>query len=145
MNEAQTLTLEAGKYYRTRDGRKVFVVGFGDPFLNRPFYEVLGRIQGVDSPRSWNAMGFHINGCESGADLVAEWVEPKRIKGFVNLYKGTNPYISGSTYGEVEAHFGSVKFTREECDRVAADHPYKLRIACIEIDVLEGHGLGEAA
>lgn len=131
MNEAQALTLEAGKYYRTRGGKKVFIVGVNpfdkeDDDIEFPFG---GFVQGLkgDVLEWFRDDGRY--GVQDGAnDLVAEWVEPKRIKG--RMFIGNNGVVFfGGSIGEEPAV------------------PYGVTaLACIEIDVLEGHGLkGEAA
>lgn len=72
-----------------------------------------------------------------GFDLVAEWVEPKRIKGWINIY----PSDEEEQDNPVPVRSG-VHDTRDNADKLALR---SRRIACIEIDVLQGHGLGEAA
>jgi hypothetical protein len=140
MNDKQTLTLEAGKYYRTRAGMKAYISGATpDGFANDDADgKFAGFINGVGA-RSWSEDGTYIEGGEDGYDLVAEWVEPKRIKGWVNVYSAGH---SESPYGNSPR--GGVYSTKEEANRSVL---YGVeRIACIEIDVLEGCGLnGEAA
>jgi hypothetical protein len=68
-----SITIEAGKYYRTRDGEVVGPMEFtGDP-------------PGMDRWRAgfrggqsfWNDNGLWADGLdERGADLVAEWADP---------------------------------------------------------------------
>lgn len=140
MNDKQALTLEAGKYYRTRGGKKVFIVG-QNPFdtleddVEFPFG---GFVQGNsgDTLEWFREDGVHGVRVGGALDLVAEWVEPKRIKGWVNFYI--------DTYQLKENHV-RVFETREAADDTIGVLEGK-RIACIEIDVLEGHGLnGEDA
>ena len=66
---------------------------------------------------------------ESQSDIVAEWVEPKRIKGWLNIY-----YQDSA--GDFQA--GYVFAKRAMADKQCGD---ATRIACIEIDVPEGHGM----
>lgn len=134
MNEAQALTLEAGKYYRTRDGKKAFVAG-KNPFedLEYPFIGVLQS--DASSSDSWAVDGRYIVGEKSNDDLVAEWVEPKRVTGWIAML------VDGYT-GDYPAHTTHVFATRQEAVESFNGAPF----AVIEIDVLEGHGLnGEAA
>lgn len=131
MNEAQTLTLEAGKYYRTKDGRKAYVVG-KHPFDKNP--EVLPFCGFVDGERTseaywWDKKGTPGRGVPQ-TQLVAEWVEPKRIKGWVNAWMEGGSLRFGATLHATRAQ--------------ALEHT-EGQFACIEIDVLEGHGLGEVA
>lgn len=135
MNDKQTLTLEAGKYYRTRNGKKAFVgyVMADNPFnAAKPMYPASGWIEEEEFPQCWNLDGsLHSADEEHKKDLVAEWVEPKRIKGWVNV----NP-TQFLTMGDV-ASSGNVWSTKQLADNAASPN----RIACIEIDVLEGEGL----
>ena len=55
-------------------------------------------------------------------DLLNAPAPKKRIKGWLSIYPNGNT--------------GSVRPTRAKCDELAASN----RIACIEIDVEEGHG-----
>jgi hypothetical protein len=145
--ETANLQLEAGKYYRTVCGKKAYVAAtnpFGASGDGVSDYVVAGFIEGYGAV-TWTRDGRQATFTDSPADLVAEWVEPKRIKGWVNVFAGVNPYIPGSTVGEVEVHLGSVKSTKEDCEAAVRHRSDKHRIACIEIDVLEGQGLeGEA-
>lgn len=136
MNEAQTLTLEAGKYYRTRDGRKAFLAG-RNPFESSIQLVWTGYVEGGIAIYGWLASGHfrYADGREDDCDLVAEWVEPKRIKGWVNIYP--HPNMPQDVIVNNALHE-----TKEKAD----GHSVGGRIACIEIDILEGHGLnGEAA
>lgn len=119
----QTLTIEAGKFYRTREGQKAFVAGIVPGM--KTDWPIMGWI--IAGARNVQVI-WHLDGSDGGKnDLVAEWVEPKRIKGKM--------FICQSASGT----FGSY-ISDEPRDPLGA----KI-IACIEIDVLEGAGLGEAA
>ena len=61
--------------------------------------------------------------------LIAEWVEPKPIKGWVNVYR----YETGSLYG---MGLYDAKSEAERCRSHRTDC-----IACIEVDCPEGEGL----
>lgn len=107
------LVIETGKYYKSRGGEKCYCVeqntnGFWVIEGESGFYTVdhQGRFWGHYEENS-----IH--------DIIAEWTEPKRIKGWVNVY-GRMPYL-----------------TREEADRIAG----RGRKACVYIDIEEGHGL----
>ncbi len=76
------MQIEAGKYYRTRDGRKAFVAavipqppeGFSprDGSTDR----VRGYIRGESNLRRWNVSGkIYSNDYESSYDLIAPWVD----------------------------------------------------------------------
>jgi hypothetical protein len=65
---------------------------------------------------------------DSQDDIVAEWQEPKRIKGWVNLVKmsGDNDYCTNGVW-----------HTKKEAQKKGIGPAS----ACIEIDCLEGEGL----
>lgn len=68
-----TLRIEAGKFYKTRDGRKV---GPMELYLDedgaRDSWSAVGDEQG----RLWGADGTRYYGGNKETDLIAEWVEP---------------------------------------------------------------------
>lgn len=135
MNDKQILTLEAGKFYRTRDGRKAQVAGV-NPFHDNAFCYV-GWICGEGGNIGWKEGGK--NGCNSNLDLVAEWVDPKRIKGWIAIGHQQNIHVP---------HFRTSNcFENAELAKQMFRSDYKVEPdACIEIHVLEGQGLkGEAA
>lgn len=148
MNESKALTLEAGKYYRTRDGFKAMVIAKnpfnmhgkqGEAFIGAIEFPKPGddAFDFPESATSWDPSGvFNEDGSESEYDLIAEWVEPKRIKVWVNIFpaKEREDYPSGYRVGCV------THASKDDAHRMAQG-----MIATVEIDVLEGHGLGEAA
>ncbi|MEY9375985.1 hypothetical protein [Rhizobium leguminosarum] len=138
MNDKKSLTLEAGKYYQTRDGRKVYIVG-QNPFdkddddIGFPFGGFVQRHKG-DCLEWWRADGvFGVR--QDALDLVSEWIEPKRIKGWIAVFGRDEGASSLAAVSDVFA-------TREQV--LAAIH--RPATAIINIDVLEGAGLeGEVA
>lgn len=147
MNDKQSLTLEVGKYYRMRNGRKAIVTcdsganPFGGEDDKFPFN---GYAEGFEAGICWTAKG-KTSGWNSECDIIGAWVEPKRIKGWVNIYP-KQLGVCGTTYdheSDSAFSFGSHHYAnRDMADRYAGVN----RIACIEIDVLEGAGLeGEVA
>ncbi|MVO95102.1 hypothetical protein [Rhizobium leguminosarum] len=136
--KAQSLTLAAGKYYRTRDGRKAFVsaVSVADPesgLVRR--YPAIGYIAGREE--TWQACGRNMTDRIYKYDLVAEWIEPKRIKGWVALGRDLGDFVRCT----------HIHPSKEAAIKNLRGHAYNDdAFACIEIDVLEGAGLeGEAA
>jgi hypothetical protein len=76
-----TLTIEAGKFYRTRDGRKVGPITRGGPGAFE--FWVAPRLEGSAWRQAWFEDGSfwpvgspHRNTSNAERDLVAEWVEP---------------------------------------------------------------------
>lgn len=131
MNEPK-LQLEAGKFYRTRDGGKAYVCG-RHPFDKTPNHMPFFGF--VEKEGQYTVFWWHLDGTAGESvphsTLVAEWVEPKRIKGWVAT---DGMFCSQISKTKLEA----VKEFRRAY--LGGDI-----IACIEIDVLEGQGLdGEA-
>lgn len=127
------LKLQAGKYYRNREGGKVFIaaVDVANPFRPTDKETCLGYVAEDKNPRWFKANGAKLwSEGDNGLDLVDEWKEPKRIKGWFNVYT--------TTMGKPDKHpWGYLHPTREAADADAGPG----RIACIELDVLEGEGL----
>ncbi len=137
MNEAQALTLEAGKFYRTRGGQKAEIVAKGADGVGE-FHQFIGWRNGA--VEGWREDGRYRMGGEYEYDLVAEWVEPKRIKGWLTI----TDTAGGAKTRDGHYFAGSITLgqTKDEALAFSTDKV----VACIEIDVLEGHGLnGEAA
>lgn len=61
------MQIEAGKYYKTRDGRKTMTYTIKGTFN--------GAVIGTDFGNVWLDTGEAIRGTESGRDLVAPWNE----------------------------------------------------------------------
>ena len=106
------------------------------PTMGELKYVCVGELEGWSSTSvpSW-ALDGSFDCIERQQDLVAEWVEPKRIKGWVNIYLSKLPggYECGSFYR-----------TKEEANHWKS---YKggERVACLPVDVLEGQGLDGSA
>lgn len=67
------LTIEAGKFYKTRDGRRVGPMEAG--VWGRVFYDASHSI----TSQTWSEHGSFIPGLDSNLDLVAEWVDEPAI------------------------------------------------------------------
>lgn len=86
------MKIEAGKYYRTRGGDKVFVGGFVLPSPARAThsspYPVRGYI-GSGDEECWTADGFYRQTKDpSFQDLVEEWREPRKVE--INVWERGN-------------------------------------------------------
>lgn len=71
------MQIEAGKYYKTRDGRKAFV-GAKCPFDGVSEDAMFaGWIQDerLIEPSGWTEHGVYY-GSECGDDLISEWIDP---------------------------------------------------------------------
>ena len=143
----ESLKIEAGKYYRTRGGDKAWMGcdirtgGYGGIY---PFIGVVGGYR-----QSWASDGSSIYGEQSPFDIIAEWKEPKRIKGWVNIWDRMHEDLRGVAAEEGNAFPGTnVYLSKDDADRAAknaANWSDSNRIACIFVDVLEGEGLDGSA
>lgn len=133
----KALPLEAGSYYRTEDGRKALIGWKRDDGKWEGIVVNYGR-------EIWDDVGVPTHGSKV-TTLVAEWVEPKRIKGWVNVYSGT--FIDGDACNDSGVQAAHTRYSIHDSRELADGNVSSsfTRIACIEIDVLEGAGLGEAA
>lgn len=65
------LKLEAGKFYKTRDGRKV------GPMQRHAWASGYFEMPAKLTSQSWYEDGSYIKGLTSQLDLISEWIEPK--------------------------------------------------------------------
>lgn len=119
--EQTKLQLEAGKAFRVQDGRKAMIAGRN----NSGFW--CGVLQDWSEVKLWHDDGRSVSG-HRNTDIVAEWFELKRIKGFI-AFRFVDAAIVALT--------SHVHETAAEARRIYGDET----TAIIEIDVLEGQGL----
>lgn len=139
MNDKQTLTLEVGKYFRMRNGKKAIVTcdsgpnPFGGESDKFPFN---GYAEDFEAGICWTS-GGKTSGWNSECDIIAAWVEPKRIKGWVAVGRDLTDFVRCT----------HIHPSKEAAIKNLRGHAYNDdAFACIEIDVLEGAGLeGEVA
>ncbi len=118
--ERPLMKLEAGKYYKTRNGLKAYVEfirqhsPFGD-YLTK--YPAMGFIERYGEQR-WKTNGEFNTFIENELDLISEWRELVKISGWVNV---SDIFTSG------------LYKTKEEADSCAGQS----RIACIYVSGVE--------
>lgn len=112
------MKLEAGKYYKTVTGSKAYIMG------QLPDGTFVGNINNVVF--GWNNDGEDNSHYYTGARLIEEWVEPKKVKVdcWINIYSD----------GDYSMHTSR---------SMADEFKIPTRIACIHIEreVEEGEGL----
>jgi len=145
----EKLKIEAGKYYRTRDGRKARIDCIIEPVMGKLKYPCVGELEGwlSKTPPSWQLDGS-FDSVEREQDLVAEWKEPKRIKGWMNIYDQLHEDLQATVVAEGSAFPGTTIFSNKlKADEAAVKAAAWSgnRIACVEIDVLEGQGVDGSA
>lgn len=84
-NGVTTMKLEAGKHYRTRDGRKAYVAAVATPeqvacSTSRAF----GWCDGV--AHCWHDDGRYLASIQGPCDLIEEWREPRKFTRDVFVY-----------------------------------------------------------
>lgn len=115
------MKIEVGKFYKTRGGQKVRVYAIDG---NNTPHCIHGATQ---SPYGWVMYTWQFDGCYykgyfGDDDIVAEWRDPIKLEGWINIYKS-----------------GSSEFHKSKS--VADFHACKERLACKYICVEEGEGL----
>jgi hypothetical protein len=70
------MKIEAGKYYRTRVGKKAYTAGFSPFSSTSEIHIISGWVNGSSTPTTWTSDGRQYRHGESENDLVAEWVDP---------------------------------------------------------------------
>lgn len=73
------LKIEAGKFYRTRDGRKARIYRTD---VNNHRHSIHGYItapDGVECSSCWYGDGRYFDTWEHSDDLIEEWQEPKHL------------------------------------------------------------------
>jgi hypothetical protein len=122
------MKFEVGKFYKTRDGRKVEVIAvraglsFGHTVIGLVMNDPYGDVT------TWSADGNYgicPDSRELSADLVAEWRDPVKVSGWLNYYKDDR----GTLYTPAQLHCA-----RKEADRAASIS----RVACIYVSGEEG-------
>lgn len=116
---APKMQLEAGKFYKTRDGKKAYVAAIGNPLQTIPSMQAVGWIDGSFSQFSWALSGQYSSATtHADLDLISEWKEPKKL--ILSLW--FNVYINRHDNRLILMYYN----TKEEADRNANNS----RIAC---------------
>lgn len=81
------MKVEAGKFYRTRSGRKAFVGAVNTHFEHlQPVVHALGWEADKSGASTWTAHGRVWEEGEDESDLVAEWREPIKGEAWAYVY-----------------------------------------------------------
>lgn len=119
MESATEFRITGPGYYKTRGGAKVEIAGRVESNGDYPWLGVA-----PDMLRSYSVGGAVLaSGIHCHEDIVAPWVEPRKGTIWVNIYNNPN-----STGGHSN---------RADADQSATDN----RLACIQVDWIEGQGL----
>jgi hypothetical protein len=100
------MKLEAGKFYRTRDGRKAYVAGESPFEASLERYRFAGWVEGTKGVAAWASDGSLTMSALSGFDLVEEWPERQEywaVLGPANFFTGfftrSRAKVHAETYG----------------------------------------------
>lgn len=79
------MKLEAGKYYRTRGGKKAYVASVENPFDKFDEYPVLGLVDGDEEAQTWDSDGsyYGTHSMSDPRDLITDWRDDATVRGFV--------------------------------------------------------------
>lgn len=92
------LTLEAGKYYKTREGEKAFVAFVRQDKCNA-CHQAIGHIVDGDF-KAWRKDGGYMqSNMASNCDIIEEWKEPEVIS--VRVYLGNDGKIYADRQGQI--------------------------------------------
>ena len=80
------MKFEAGKYYKTRSGRKAFVAATENPFRPSNAFRMCGFIEGYSYSMAWTSDGRSSLISEDIDDLIAEWKEPVTFTTWLALW-----------------------------------------------------------
>ena len=125
---AEVLTLQPGRYYRTRDGRKAYVASVGNPFDADYDCPAAGFICGDDVGCEWPLDGGGES--ETEIDLVEEWRDPPKTKTQTIALYEANGTICMLNYDSKE----------QARDIIEGPCGYKL-LAVKEVTLTEGDGM----
>lgn len=110
------MKIEAGKYYRTRDGRRAYVdsVRLPNPLAPKARYKpVSGFLEGNDgsSTRWWSDGRWGpADSSPKGIDLISEWDAPDKTSAWVVVF-----------WNEKHGYDGDVAFTASDAGEMMAD------------------------
>jgi hypothetical protein len=113
------MKIEADKYYKTRDGSKVFVAAIvHNPFVVAQDQPVYGFID-TGYADNWGVDGRYFeHDAESSLDLISEWKEPVVVKRYVAWVR--------DDYGEVRPWCGQPHHSREAAEDSCDSLNYEL-------------------
>lgn len=125
---------EAGKEYRTRDGRRVRVYKLVGPNNDTP----IGFIERYEASEiwgelSWSPDGMRFTNMEHGTDLMPP--QPARMTMLANVYRESD--------GCLHAHLLADRHSADVC-ATTLFNPDCARIACVPVTFAEGDGLSVA-
>ncbi|QOD65828.1 hypothetical protein HGK82_22315 [Ochrobactrum sp. MT180101] len=98
-------TIEFGKFYRTRDGRKVGPIGWNDTYLKGPF----PFVDTNDISDCWSAEGkfLYPGHPDSDKDIIAEWVDEPLATVSTDAASNDNAPVAKFKVGDIVKRSGS--------------------------------------
>lgn len=121
------MNFEVNKSYRARGGLKVTIIAVGINNL-MSMVGVITHLNGLQHVDTFTKDGkFDETGEERLLDLVAEWRDPIKVSGWVNVYRNS----------ELMVGLGHIHTSRETAKQTAALYPIQKPIACIYVEGIE--------
>jgi hypothetical protein len=121
------LFIEAGKSYRTRDGKKALILITGLKNENFPVAGVVEDGGGKETVETWGETGNTFLIGPHGLDLVAEWVEPRTQDVWLNVYATKTELVTSYSFNN-----------RETADNADDCQARNHRVARIKVTLREG-------
>ncbi|KAB2792856.1 hypothetical protein F9K96_06935 [Brucella anthropi] len=102
---APLLTIETGKFYRTRDGHKVGPIGWNDTYLKDPF----PFVDTNDISDCWSAEGkfLYPGHPDSDKDIIAGWVDEPLATASTDAASNGNVPVAKFKIGDIVKRSGS--------------------------------------
>jgi hypothetical protein len=119
------MKIEAGKYYKLRNGKKAYVVCIvHNPFSDESYvYPIMGFIEDRNGTASWTLKGESIKDSVSEWDIVEEWRDPQTWEVTVYIARmGTDPphtfavFTGGQCWMDPKSIIATKKITITEGD-----------------------------
>ena len=98
------LTIETGKFYRTRDGRKVGPIGWNDTYLK----ELFPFVDTTDISDCWSSGGkfLYPGHPDSDKDLIAEWIDEPVATASADAASNDNASVAKFKVGDIVKRAG---------------------------------------
>ena len=108
------MKIEAGKYYKTEGGEKVYCFG-RNPFAEDVDHPMIVVSSSSEGARTYTEEGSFYGECKSPNDIVEEWKDPAKLYCVVKLCRANGRVygIVGTPHQAVE-YLGSVRVTLVE-------------------------------
>lgn len=128
------MKLEAGKFYRTRVGKKAYVACLVNPLSPYDDYPITGFVNGEEDPQCWTVDGsfYDTANCVHDHDLVTDWRDQAAVNGWVVLFNDGSTSRVLPTEREARAILAAVR-----------DHGCNDKLAVVYVEGIGEYELGD--